>query len=316
MRKNTNWTKIEGRIYQHNLEIKQVKNQESANFGKDFISGTIEVAVDDNLTNIIPIHYTYVAPTYSSGKPNQTYHALEKILNGATIVTDGPEAALKVSCSPSVDVNDWYTDRNGTYELVSTKRLEGGFVNIVTSLNEDVSMRNQIKTDMLISSINRNEPENGPATVTIHGLIFNFRNEVMPVDYTVTNEAAMKFFESLDVSSAEPYYTEIRVAMNYTTQLIKKEISCAWGEPQVETVERKVRQWIVTGCNGEPYEFDDESTITAAEVQKALQDRQVKLANIKKQSEEYKAQKAAAPSTPAPQKAAPTQAVQTGGFTF
>ena len=57
MRKNTNWTKIEGRIYQHNLEIKQVKNQESANFGKDFISGTIEVAVDDNLTNIIPIHY-------------------------------------------------------------------------------------------------------------------------------------------------------------------------------------------------------------------------------------------------------------------
>ena len=192
MRKNTNWTKIEGRIYQHNLEIKQVKNQESANFGKDFISGTIEVAVDDNLTNIIPIHYTYVAPTYSSGKPNQTYHALEKILNGATIVTDGPEAALKVSCSPSVDVNDWYTDRNGTDELVSTKRLEGGFVNIVTSLNEDVSMRNQIKTDMLISSINRNEPENGPATVTIHGLIFNFRNEVMPVDYTVTNEAAMK----------------------------------------------------------------------------------------------------------------------------
>ena len=56
MRKNTNWTKIEGRIYQHNLEIKQVKNQESANFGKDFISGTIEVAVDDNLTNIIHIH--------------------------------------------------------------------------------------------------------------------------------------------------------------------------------------------------------------------------------------------------------------------
>ena len=77
MRKNTNWSKIEGRIYQHNLEIKQVKNQESANIGKDFISGTIEVAVDDNLTNIIPIHYTYVAPTYSSGKPNQTYHALD-----------------------------------------------------------------------------------------------------------------------------------------------------------------------------------------------------------------------------------------------
>ena len=47
-----------------------------------------------------------------------------------------------------------------------------------------------------------------------------------------------------------------------------------------------------------------------------MQDRQVKLANIKKQSEEYRAQKAAAPSTPTPQKAAPTQAVQTGGFTF
>ena len=47
MRKAINNEKIEGRIYQHNLTIKKVQNQTSANFGKEFISGDIEVAATD-----------------------------------------------------------------------------------------------------------------------------------------------------------------------------------------------------------------------------------------------------------------------------
>ena len=42
MRKNVNNVHVEGRIYQHDLEIKTVKNQQSANFGKSYIGGTID----------------------------------------------------------------------------------------------------------------------------------------------------------------------------------------------------------------------------------------------------------------------------------
>ena len=41
MKFKENKERIEGRIYQHDLAIKQVQNQSSENFGKDFIAGNI-----------------------------------------------------------------------------------------------------------------------------------------------------------------------------------------------------------------------------------------------------------------------------------
>ena len=58
MRQATNRETIIGRVYQHELVVKQVKNEKSANFGKDFISGKLEVAVDEEGLNVISTHYT------------------------------------------------------------------------------------------------------------------------------------------------------------------------------------------------------------------------------------------------------------------
>ena len=44
MRKNDNNMNIEGKIYQFDLEVKEVKNEKSKNFGKNYITGTIDVA--------------------------------------------------------------------------------------------------------------------------------------------------------------------------------------------------------------------------------------------------------------------------------
>ena len=41
MKKMNNTETIQGRIFNHTLSVKQVKNKESANFGQDFINGTI-----------------------------------------------------------------------------------------------------------------------------------------------------------------------------------------------------------------------------------------------------------------------------------
>ena len=81
MKKMINTERIEGRVYQHNLTIKTVQNQTSANFGKEFISGQLEVAVDEEGLNIIPVHYTYVTETTSAGNKNATYANLKKIID-------------------------------------------------------------------------------------------------------------------------------------------------------------------------------------------------------------------------------------------
>ena len=48
MRNNTNTQTIEGRIYQHNLQVRKVENQASENYGKEFINGTIDVWKDNS----------------------------------------------------------------------------------------------------------------------------------------------------------------------------------------------------------------------------------------------------------------------------
>ena len=44
---------------------------------------------------------------------------------------------------------------------------------------------------------------------------------------------------------------------------------------------------MITGCSKEPYEFDDESTITKADLSKMMADRELLLADIKQRRIEY-----------------------------
>ena len=55
---NLNREHVEGRVYEHELAIKTVQSKDSANFGKEFISGTIDVATNENPDemNIVQVH--------------------------------------------------------------------------------------------------------------------------------------------------------------------------------------------------------------------------------------------------------------------
>ena len=76
----------------------------------------------------------------------------------------------------------------------------------------------------------------------------------------------------------------------------------------------RARRFLITGANPVPYEFDTEGTITAAELSKVLQDREIYLAEVKKNAEEYNASKNAKSASPATQAA--TASVPQGGFSF
>ena len=293
MKKMINNERIEGRIYQHNLVKKTVQNQTSANYGKEFISGNIEVAVDEEGLIIIPVHFTYVVEQTNSGNKNATYANLDKIINGGkTWITNGKDEALKIRIDTALAVNDFYTQDN---RLVSTKVNEGGFVSFVSELGPE-NERNTFTTDMLITGTTRIEadPEKNIEKdyVLVKGAVFNFRNALLPVDFIVKNEEGMDYFEDLNASQNEPVFTKVwgRINCGSIANEVKEET--AFGEESVRTFERKIREWVITGTSKVPYEFDDDTTLTIAEVQKAMQDRELMLAETKKRSDEYKAQKA------------------------
>ena len=203
MKYKQNSERIEGRIYQHDLAIKTVQNQSSQNFGKEFIAGTLEVAVDDAGLNVIPVHFTYVTEVTSKGQTNRTFTVLKKIIDeGKTIVTDGMDEATKVRIDTALALNDFYTNDDS---LVSIKTNEGGFVTIINELSGE-NERNTFSADMVITGVTRVEADEEKNIkedyVTVKGAIFNFRGDLLPLEFIVKNAGGMKYFEDLGASNS------------------------------------------------------------------------------------------------------------------
>lgn len=291
MRKNENSMNIEGKIYQFDLTEK-VTGENSKAPGTHYIAGTIDVAVDEGLQNIIQVHYSYVAPTYSSGKTNNNYTAMKKIIDtGKTVLTDGYADATMIRLNPSYQTNDFYPQ--GQDNVVSAPRNEGGFITLVTPDKirpEGDSGRNKFTFDIVISNVIEKVPDEGDDYVVIEGIVFNYNNSaIYPVTLTARNKDAMKYFVNLGASKSNPVYTKVwgKIINVFTTT--EKTIESAFGEAAVETVTHRNREYVITGANPVPYEFDTAETMTADELKKALQDREVYLAAEKKRTEEWRA---------------------------
>lgn len=321
MKYTKNSITIQGRVYsfgeangRNMLEVKTVKNEKSDNFGKEYISGTIQVAVDEAGLNVIPVHYTWVTPTTKAGGTNNTFVALKSLIdNGKTWIKDGKDAATMVKLEPSFALNDFYINENGEDRLVSSIVHEGGFASIVNTLPENEAERSHFRCDMVITNVQRVEADEEKGVdehCTLRGAVFNFRKELLPLTFIVKNPNGMNYFENLGVSGSEPVYTWVEGVINCNT--VKNEVKeeTAFGGESVRSFEKKVKEWLVVRASQNPYDFGEEGILTGEELTKAMQDRQVKLAEEKKRSEEYKAQK----NNPVAAPAAPQ--AKAGGFNF
>lgn len=318
MRKVINRELIQGRIYEHDLSVKKVQNTQSENFGQEFINGTLDIATDEACMNIVTVSYTYVTPTTKAGKPNSTYTALLNIINsGKTVVVDGKDAATMVKCDTALGLNDFYVNRNGEETLVSAKRNEGGFVTIVTKLDENEAARSTFEVDMLINNVRRVEadPERNIDAdyLIVKGAVFNFRNAIMPVEFTLRNPAGFPYFENLDASPSNMVFTKVWGQVSSQVEKTTKVEESAFGEPSVKEYTKTVKEWVITGTSkpDSVYEIGDEQNgITTDEIKKALADRETYLADVKKRRDEYEASKKATPTANAGVSAAQ------GGFNF
>lgn len=305
-KKMINSTHIEGLLYEHKLELRE-SGPNSKNPGTKFIMGTVDIATDDACTNIVSVHFTYVTATTAKGATNATFTTLMNIVDGkyGTVMANGKENAAKLRIDSALGLNEFYTDRNGQEELVSAKRNEGSFVHVADSLAEDETMRNTFKCDMLITGVKEveaDEEKKLPAKAIVRGAIFDFRGALMPVEFSAINPNAIKYFVGLRASNATPTFT--CVWGRQVSETIVREIrtESAFGEDEVREVKNTRKDFVITGASKEPYIWDDESTLTAAEVAEAVANRETYLATIKQRQDEYKASKNAAPAAAAPSK--------------
>ena len=306
-----NKSHIEGYLYEHDLESK-ISGENSKNPGTPFIAGSISIATNEDCTNIVPVYFTYVTATTSTGNQNATYTFLKNVIDGAvnTVMGGGKENAIKVRIDSAIGLNEFYSDRNGVEELVSTKRNNGGFVHVCDNLTEIENNRNTFECEMVITNVRRieaNEEKGYPEKVIVKGAIFDFRKALLPVEFSATNPNAMDYFENLDASNTNPVFTKVWGRQISETISSKIEEESAFGDASVRMIKNTRKDFVVTGAAPEPYVWDDESTITANELKEAIAARDVYLATVKQRYLEYKASKTAANTTAAP---------AAGGFKF
>jgi hypothetical protein len=303
-KKFINETHIEGLLYDHKLE-KKVTGANSKAPGTEFIAGTISIATDDALENVVQIHYTYETATFAkSGSANSRFPVLSKIIDeNPTVLNVGADKALKLRCDSAVELNEWYRDVNDE-KPQSIVRNEGGFIHVVNALNEDEKQRNTFKTDMLITSVKDVEadPEKKiDAHVKVKGAIFqDYRKQLLPVEFVVRGKGGMQYFQNLDVSAKNPVFTTVWGRQLSKTVVTRTETESAFGENEVRERTNTTREFVITGCSKEPYEFDDESTITKAEISKMMADRELALADIKQRRIEYEASRGSSSAAAVP----------------
>lgn len=296
MRKCVNKSHVAGVLYEHNLQAK-VTGKNSQHPDTPFINGTISIATDEAMTNIVQIHWSYCTEYFNNKKVNNTYGELMKIINGeyATYMNakEG-QTPVKIRCDSAIGLNDFYTNRNGEIELVSAKRNEGGFIHIGNDIDEDEENRSTFDCDMLITAAIRREAdeERGiPEKLIVKGAIFDFRNSLLPVEFSATNPVAMDYFEGLEPSNKNPVFTHIWGKQVSEVIVRKIEEESAFGESRVREVKNSRKDFVITGAAREPYLWDDESTMTVEDLKKAIGDREVYLATVKQRHDDYQAQK-------------------------
>lgn len=319
-----NTEKIEGYVYSTGSNFNQlserVTGENSKNPGTKYIAGDLDVAVDDAGLNVITIHYTYVTETYKSGQTNNTYTALKRIIDNPdkTWVNGGKANAFKVQCTgTSIALNDFIA---GDGSKVAAIRNENGFCSIINELGSETE-RNTFTADMLITKVTHidADPEKNIAEdfTTVSGAIFGYGPVLLPVSFVVRNEMGMNYFENLDVTPSNPVFTKVWGRINCMTIKTERTEESAFGEAAVQIYERKSREYVITGTAKVPYDFGDEEVLTAADVNKMTQNRQVMLAEVEKRHNERQANKATGGvnfNAVAAKKA--TQAVPEGGFVF
>jgi len=296
MKKMINTTHVEGVLYDSSLDVR-TSGPNSKNPGTEYITGSIDIATDDAMTNIVSVHYTYV-----TAKDTTRYNALMNIVNGVygTAMAVGKDKATKLRIDSAIALNEFYSNRTGTDELVSVKRNEGGFIHVTPTLNEKEDARATFTADMVITNVRHVDADpdrDAPEKAIVKGAIFNFRNELLPVEFSVLNPAGIDYFEGLGASQKSPIFTKVWGNQISLSVVRKIEEETAFGDTYVREVQNSHKEFVITNAAAEPYEFDSEDTLLASDLKDAMSAREVKLAELKTQAEE-RAKRNSAPTAP------------------
>jgi len=256
MKKMINKSVIEGVLVEKELRSGVTKA------GIPYVSGRLHIETDPG--NVITVDVFEQQKT-SKGLDNAKYSILSGVYTNGVAKHDGGNNPTRLRVSSALDLNDW-TDKDGQPRTALINA--GGYINVVSTVNPKA----EFEVDIVIKSVQpeiRNEVDTGRAVV--NGLIFNYRNNALPIRLIVENKKGVDFFSNLDPN------TFTRVWGNQVNNTVTNEKSeeSAFGDSKVVKSSYTRKELVITGAQTLPYEDDQ---LTPAELAAAVQARNILVA--------------------------------------
>lgn len=279
MKTMINRARIEGVLYESTLEEKTFEpGTQSA--GQKYVSGNLSIEVEED--NVITIEI-FENEITRAGNRNQKYDKILSLIDANSIVSTGRDNAVCLRVDSDISLNDWYP--NGQDELVSTMRNFNGFINFLTPGN--LQPQATFDLDILITSTmdETKVDEDGIVEPTgaliVKGYIFDFAKRIMPVELLVENEAGVEYFRDMETNT----FTKVWGRQVNKSNVVKRVEESAFGDDKVVEYTNVKKKFLITGTNKEPYAFGEEGILTVEEVQEAIAQRNVYLADRKSRSQ-------------------------------
>lgn len=262
-----------------------IKEDVSKKTNKPYIMGEIKVRVPTTISGVemnleVPIRL-FANEKTNKGLTNPAYESIKKVTDLVSLASCGGDLdkADKVRIERcSIGMNEFYSQIG---DFVSYPIIRGSFVKKVR--NEDYSPKAAFSTVIVVANMKEEEDKaTGDLTgrLIVKGILPQYGDIVDVVDFYVENEAAINH-----ISTYWQKGDTVRVAgvpkFSYTVE--KQIIEMGFGEPEVKSKTRQVRDLIITkgsqGALDAEYAYDNE------EISKALVVRQAKLTEAKSLAE-------------------------------
>ncbi len=276
-----NRVKIEGILSEIDLKTGSFKkNGQEVNS----IGGSIKVRVNQKLPNgeeqelEIPVHM-FASELTNKGTSNPAYESIARVMNEYTsIAAAGIEAADRIRItSGTINMNEYYGQGGN---LVSFPRINASFITKVK--REEFKPEATFSVVFMIGSKAFATDKDGveiPDRYKIGAVLPQYGGKVDVVEFLATSQgvidATSNYWNVGDTVKANG-------RLNFTSRTETTLTEVDFGEPKEETRTISVSELIITGGSSTPLE--GEFAFDQDEIQAALKERQVRLAEMKENS--------------------------------
>lgn len=222
--------------------------------GEIKIRGSINVLTDEVTNNVVEVNFLPQSPTYKSGKTNNNFKVLEKIINAkdtGTVEAVGVSKAISVRMTASLSTNPYYTKEETEadgYRLVEPFQIKGNFIHIDDAAKPYCGFN----VDCLIKDItdgkNSDGVEDGSKVLKVD-VFDDYRQFFFPLTLQVEDMAGASYI-STTYSAGEKEdatYATLTIKPVSTTVEVTSSEEMGFGESAV-TTQRSIRKLVVIGA--------------------------------------------------------------------